>query len=304
MRILQSSNYSHAPKAWSGRRPKLWFLALQLTVTLTFLARGWLYWRWDSPVRGIFWQEDWWTPVLDKWFNTTWDDFAYESDAYITKGIEWTGILLMLLALAPLFLKRDQSSWKQQWWLKLPILLGCGILLIDNIGRYCESDFNVGMFIEHTLQVFAPLFLLLYPLAIRLPSTWAHICAFFASLTFIGHGLFAFGYYPVPAKFINMTIDILRFSETFALKFLYVMGILDFIVAVTIFIPALRRLTLYYMITWGFVTAAARVVANVNSAEKYYALDPWVAETIVRTSHWLIPLILLAMLPKVLGKKT
>ena len=33
---------------------------LQFIVSVTFLARGWLTWRWDSPIRELIWEEKWW----------------------------------------------------------------------------------------------------------------------------------------------------------------------------------------------------------------------------------------------------
>ena len=57
---------------WRQERSDVWMLLLQACVSITLIARGWLTWRWDSPIRGLVWQEDWWSGLLDSQFNVTW----------------------------------------------------------------------------------------------------------------------------------------------------------------------------------------------------------------------------------------
>ena len=56
------------------------------------------------------------------------------------------------------------------------------------------------------------------------------------AVTFISHGLYALNYYPRPGHFTEMVMDILGVKEATAILFLNVAGILDFVIAVGIFI--------------------------------------------------------------------
>ena len=90
-----------------------------------------------------------------------------------------------------------------------------------------------------------------------------------------------------------MTTEILPLSETASLMFLKIVGWLDFIVVALIFLPITRRAGLAYMVCWGGLTTLARILAYYDSELPRYGLDPWLIEALVRTPHWLIPLLLL-----------
>ena len=71
--------------------PRRLEFALKLCVSLTLLARGWLTWRWDSPIRGLIWKEDWWSGILEQQTNLTWNEFAMISDPGITNLLAGLG---------------------------------------------------------------------------------------------------------------------------------------------------------------------------------------------------------------------
>ena len=81
-------------------RSQRWLTWLTLGTSLTLLARGWLTWRWDSPIRGLFWQEDWWSPLLDR-VGLSWKSWAENSDAFISPFLDVLGIFLVLAAIIP-----------------------------------------------------------------------------------------------------------------------------------------------------------------------------------------------------------
>ncbi|MEM7601057.1 MAG: hypothetical protein AAF357_06535, partial [Verrucomicrobiota bacterium] len=85
---------------------------------------------------------------------------------------------------------------------------------------------------------------------------------------------------------------ILGVSQGAALTILSVAGWLDILFAVGIFIRSVRMISLVYLILWGAATAAARVVAHFDLGASTWALNPWAFETAVRTSHWMLPLLL------------
>ncbi|MDF1825018.1 MAG: hypothetical protein P1U68_10275 [Verrucomicrobiales bacterium] len=265
-----------------------WLFLLKICVSVTLFARGWLTWKWDSPVRSLIWQEDWWSSLIEKTTGVSWRTFATTSDPWISGGLGAMGIILMSGAILPWI--ADRSCCRGIRWLLVPMTL---LLLLDGFASWVAVDYRFGMAIEHTLQIVTPLalFLALGP-NLSLPR-WQLIVSIAAALTFIGHGCFAAGIHPVPLSYQNMTMNILGVSQDTAIRLLSVAGWLDLIVAICLFFPRTGIISLFYLITWGGATACARVVAHFDLNATGYALDPWAFETAVRTSHWLLPLLLL-----------
>lgn len=256
----------------------LWITGLQTCVSVTLLARGWLTWRWDSPIRGLFWNEGWWGGRID------WTKFATGSDEAITRGLETLGIVLMGCAVIPWLIDLPKLRWSR--WLLIPL---AGVLGIDAFARFIDSGNQFGMGIEHSSQWGCPLLLLAAVQWPRGGKAWCVAAMVATMLTFVGHGLYAFGFHPVPLKYRTMTSALLGLSEVGTLRFLYIAGILDFVAAAALFLKPLQRFALYYMIVWGAATAFARVCTGPS-------LDPWLMETVVRSSHWMIPLLILALI--------
>jgi hypothetical protein len=264
---------------------------LQLVVSLIFLARGWLTWRWDSPIRELIWQEAWWTPVL-KNFDITWSHFARTSDAWISPTLDAIGIFLVISALLPWLSGIARLGWMR--WLLLP---GIVIVILDAFSRWVAKDMQAGIGMEYALQIATPMALLILlgakTTSARRENLIKWILLIAAASTFTGHGLYAIGYYSVPLEFRMMTTEILPLSETASLMFLKIVGWLDFIVVALIFLPITRRAALAYMACWGGLTTLARILAYYDTELPRYGLDPWLIEALVRTPHWLIPLLLL-----------
>lgn len=170
------------------------------------------------------------------------------------------------------------------------------LLLIDSFARWVAVDYDFGMAIEHSLQMVTPiaLFLALGP-SLSLPK-WKVLVSVASALTFIGHGFYAAGIHPVPLSYQNMTMNILGVTQETAIRLLSVAGWLDIIVAIGVFIPKVRFVAIIYLVLWGGATALARIVAHIDLNAAGYALDPWAFETMVRTSHWLLPLLLLLLI--------
>ena len=111
------------------------------------------------------------------------------------------------------------------------------------------------------------------------------------SFCFIGHGLYALDFAPLPAEFINMTMQITHLNEGYARTFLSLMGCVDLIAAIMIYIPIqeFRRSALLYMIIWGLLTALARPLGQ-PFISIFDHLIQWGPEFIWRLTHALIPL--------------
>jgi hypothetical protein len=86
---------------WRESQPALWLFLLKLSACLTLGARGWLTWQADSPIRGLFWQEAWWSSLLKNSAGIPWDDWAKESDPYITITLSCIGLILIAIAIVP-----------------------------------------------------------------------------------------------------------------------------------------------------------------------------------------------------------
>ena len=265
---------------------------LQVIVSVTFLARGWLTWRWDSPIRGLVWEEKWWTPVLAK-YDVTWSHFARTSDQWITPTLERLGMFLIASAFIPWLAGSSSIRWLR--WFLVPATL---ILILDSFSRWVGKDMQAGMAMEHVLQMMAPIVLLIFLgrkslVAPKRDAIVRWLLMIAAAVTFVGHGLYAMGYYSVPLHFQMMTIEILGLSEEGSFQFLKVMGWLDFLVVPFLLLPRTRWMALFYMFCWGGVTALARILAYWDEALPKNGMDPWAIEALVRTSHWAIPFWLL-----------
>jgi len=217
-----------------------------------------------------------------------WDSYAATSDPYLTIIFQFSGALMMLLGLMALWLRPCHRISSHA------MLLGFLLLVLHQFAAWSEKDFQIGMLLELCLQAIAPLLLWLRLRGVE-SSKLVLSVSIAAAATFIGHGLYAASYHPQPADFVTMTMKILRVSESGAQSFLHVAGWLDFLVAGLIFVPVqkVRIGALGYMVFWGGVTALARLVANYSPVLAFHGLDPWIAEMLVRTAHWALPLWLL-----------
>ena len=95
-----------------------------------------------------------------------------------------------------------------------------------------------------------------------------------------------------------MTNNILGFSENGIRLFLKIAGILDFIIAVGLFVPfqKVQKAVLGYAVFWGVVTTFARIFGNFYSDYALSSLHQWGFEALFRFPHFLIPLTLLIYL--------
>ena len=95
-----------------------------------------------------------------------------------------------------------------------------------------------------------------------------------------------------------MVIHIFGCSESTAISFLYIAGILDFIIAILIFIPKVSKFALWYAIIWGLLTAFARIVANFYIDFPWQSIHQNLYGVLYRLPHGLVPFItLLLILP-------
>lgn len=280
----------------------LWWIAL--AAFFVFFGRAWQHLIWDSPLRTVFWDESLMSRFFGPVFQMTWNEYVTsgDSDFWIQFAIRAAGAFFVLCTGTVLYLglrsiktnTQDTSGTSSSHFISKSALFIGGALLVGlSLLYWKEKFYQHGQFLEYASQFGAP-FLLLYALRGGNKALLFLSLKICIALTFICHGLYAIGYYPVPGNFQDMTMTLLGVSNAQALLFLKVAGILDIIVGVGIFLKPLEKISLIYCVIWGFATAFARIAANVTYQNLGPDLLQWVPETLYRLPHGFIPLAMLA----------
>lgn len=266
------------------------FQILAIATVCLFLGRGYGYIFYGSPIRALVWDQALFGPVVEGVFGMEWTDFAGSLAVDRTlNGITRTvGLVFWLCAAAALALWRRPGRRR----LRYVLYPGSGLLLVHALLDTKEHFFHIAQFFEHGVQVATPL-LLVYATGGQGDGRQLRLLRYIrlaVAVTFVAHGLYAVGAYPVPAKFVNMTIGILGCSEPAARTFLLAAGWLDFVAAACLFVPRWQRPGLIYMVLWGFLTALARVVYGFSWGFPLESLHGYLYQTVFRLPHGLVPL--------------
>ncbi len=265
-------------------------MILKLSACCVFAARGWLYLRQFGLLSTFFWHQRWLEQPLLQFFGMSWESYAAVSEPFIISMHRLLGCLFIVAAVSVWWV-RPRSSWGNG-------VVGAGLLFLLShwFLRWVDANYQFPMLLELFLQCGTPLLLLLYK---RIPNRcWAVIVGLFISFTFVGHGLYALGFgVPRPHSYVNMTMKLVELSEPNSITFLIVHGSFDLLLPVALLFPyRVRMIWLTYATAWGMATSMARVLSHFTLAEKYYGMDPWLAETVVRFPHGLVPFALILFL--------
>lgn len=249
---------------------------------------------WEVPYRSLLWSESFVRSLIPGLSAAAWSEYATSPrmDTVIQNGMHFIGMLLLTIGLAAIGMRRirrGQTDCAQRWLIPATGILGFVSLLI-----FKEAGFRIGMLIEYTAQVMSPL-LLYWALKGAPAGKLTRALTAVIALTFLGHGLFAVGYYPIPGNFIDMTINTLGVSEAGAVTFLQAAGVLDFVICVALFHPRTRRAGLFYAAAWGLLTTLARPVSSLLLLNSTDELPYWVFQSLLRMPHFLLPLALLRL---------
>ena len=260
----------------------------RLLVCLTFLGRAWQHLRWDAPVRAILWNQALLKPIITDMLGIPWQHWVGDLavDAGIQTSIRVMGGIYLICAITA-WLVTARRRWAQ-------VILGLGSLLLFFLAflYYFDQYKRLGQWAEYTLQWSVPLFLIL-AIRGRLRHPRTLFCLKLAvALTFIGHGMYAAGIYPMPGHFVTMLMNGLHLSENSARALLVGAGYMDFAVALMLFVPHAHRFAIAYTCFWGFATAAARLVAYYDALQWVAWLDGWLYQCLFRVVHGGIPLML------------
>lgn len=268
-------------------------LLLRILVFCLFFGRGWQGLFWDLPLRTFFWDQSLLEGIVTTLTADTWQNYVTNKSFNVDQFIDSLGVGIggfwMCCAIVVLFFR---ETWKLGKWL---LYLGSFSLSLLALLYFKDKFWQVGQFFEYATQVTAPLILvhILYG-GQNTPRFRTTLKAIIAT-TFICHGLYAYAYYPQPGIWIQWCMDVLYFKEDqTASQFLIVMGVLDFIAAVLLFVPFkwISSLAIWYCIIWGILTSLARLVGNFYIEMFWESLHQHAYQALYRLVHGGIPLLL------------
>lgn len=284
-------------------------ILLLLSAVAVLTGRGLQGLLHDLPLRALLWDEGSFAGVAKL--------LGYEWSAWVTSAEVNEKIALFIKLIGGYLLVGGLLLCWPKWRItrlnRLNMVWLGGVLFALLLLSTKENFWRFGYFIEYALQVGSP-FLLLAVLRGRTAVSLLPAMRVLTALTFIGHGLFAMGYYPVPFHFLLMTMEGLggiylnftgaMLSETEARSFLYFVGWLDFLAAATLLIPwhklgfsnsinkLLLSIALGWIIPWALLTTMARWWSNAGFSSFSNLLFYWGPEVLIRLPHVLIPLLI------------
>ncbi len=262
-----------------------------------FAGHGWAIWNGDMPIRALLFDEGLMSGPVESVLGIDWGPWVSSLDIgdRIDAAVRIQAWVFLLYAAAFLVPLRGRAT------AVICTAASLNLAFLAWLG-YLDAGVGIGQLLEQAGQVALPLVLCLALCGGGCRGGRA-LASVAIAITFIAHGLFAINLqadltwlnHPRPGKFTEMTMRCLGLgTEPAANRILVAAGILDFVVALLIFVPGLtRRLALGYMVAWGFLTALARPWAYFDAAESADSLNAWLPEALQRAPHFAIPLYLL-----------
>lgn len=274
-------------------------LFLKISCFFIFIGRAYQHLFWDAPFRSLLWDQNLLEPIIDGIFNLSWNDYvtSLEVDNYIQQAIKITGILYIICAILILVIHQHSKQW-----IKNIICIGGINLVLLSLLITKDKFYHLAMFFEHSIQFCLP-FVLLYFLKNKNRYRLQSILKIILALAFVCHGLYAIGaLYPLPANFVTMTLNILPIDEPTAKLLLLVMGIIDFVIAIGVFVPKIAKPFLIYATFWGIATALARLISPLTYGFSLDIFHQYLYLVLYRIPHGLVPLLILLVSLKPLRK--
>ena len=260
------------------------FLLRILGVTL-FLGRAWECFRWKTKLSNVIWDPQRFGKNLESIYGKSLNEiYSQKLSEPLLNGIDTAlGVIFIVAAIACVLTKPKLRGLN---WLIYLGTLGLGLVYF---AMYYSKAFYFGYLLEHSLQMYCGIALVLATKKVAIPKLMG-ILKILTAITFVCHGLFAVGYYPMPGKFIDYMITGFGMDQSTAQTSLIILGILDFIFAILIFIPKVAKPALIYGIIWGFLTALARVWTTFSWDFLGNWFDQYFFEFVVRMCHFIVPL--------------
>ncbi|SEE03982.1 hypothetical protein SAMN04487765_1190 [Tenacibaculum sp. MAR_2010_89] len=261
---------------------------LKISTFFIFSGRAYQHLFWDAPYRSVFWDQQLLEPIINFVFNTSWQSYVTNLNTdhaiqFLTKSI---GGLYTVCAIISLTITETSKKWQ------LTILkLGAVSIVVLAMLITKNKFYHLIMFFEHAIQFGVPIALIYY-LKTRNIHQLIFKLKIFIALAFTCHGMYAIGvFYPLPGNFVTMTLNILPITETSAKNLLFIAGIIDFIIAIGLFIPKVAKTMLLYACFWGFITAFARIISGLSYDVSLSIMHQYMYLVLYRIPHGLIPLL-------------
>lgn len=256
---------------------------------------GWaiIHIYWEGPYRTFFWSEEHFKFFVENYGNINWSEYVSSPnvDKNLTLFSRIIGYFLAATGILSLFNPRILHRYGS------PLVVSSLILFFVAYLGFIDSGYRVGMLIEYASQFAIPALTFFYFRGYLDDGRLLFYLRLLVFMTFLGHGLFAIGYYPIPGKFTDMVIQIMSVDEATAHHLLRMAGFIDLALCLVIWIPELGAFAAAYCVFWGFVTALARpltyILLDVPSFEGYLH---WGAQALYRGPHFLIPLAILIIM--------
>ncbi|MCP4441822.1 MAG: hypothetical protein GY810_23190 [Aureispira sp.] len=264
-------------------------LLLQILTITIFIGRAWQGIFWDLPLRSLLWDQNLMQGIVESIYNGSWHEYVTDPkvDTFInnlgvTFGVFWAICASIILVLKP-----------NRKWLRIPIYIGAALLIGLAFLYWKSKYYALGQLFEYSIQISTPILLVYAVLGGFNSHKFRGALKVIIAISFICHGLYAYGYYPVPGPWLQWCLDVFMLpTESSAYTFLYLMGILDFLAAILIFFRPTFNIAIWYCIIWGTMTALARIVANFYIDAPLYSLHQWGYETMFRLVHGGLPFFL------------
>jgi len=265
-------------------------------VVVFLWARAYQHFFFEGPYRSFFLDQALFGGIQNLISDLSWLEFVTDPQTdrgilFYTRFMAWVWLLTGLLIFG---YRRVPVRWL---WISA-ILSSLGLLFYA-ASDYLDKGYQLAQWIEYAAQIAMPV-LMVFLLHKGVNRRWLFVAKVAIALTFIGHGLYALGYFPVPGHFVYMTTAILGVSDSGARDLLFVAGVLDLVAVVFLFVPKIDKYALMYCILWGFLTALARPVAYIEPGPVFWvSVHQSMYEFFVRIPHFILPLCVLW-----LGKRT
>lgn len=263
---------------------------LKIASMAVLLGWAWHLLWWEAPFRALV-HNPYMTKPLVELLGGEWSAFVQRPlvRKAIHYGETFLGLVLLLCGLSVPFAEKGSLA-------RSSLVAGGGILVLIAFVTFLDRTLMLGCFFEFAAQILTPFILYKATGENERAGSSLHFWLKAAiALTFLSHGLFAIGYYPVPGNFMDMVIIIFDVNNDIARQYLQIAGIMDFLVAVGILFPRIRTPFLVYAVIWGFLTALARPMGHYFPDNVSYTLTRYLHEFVLRTPHFLLPVILLWM---------
>lgn len=292
-----------------GKIRKFEFRLIQVLTIFLFLGRAWQCFFFDTPIRGLLFDEYLLKGFVENWIGISWKDYA---QLYANRCVLYSesvfAVLLLFSSLGAIFIK----SWRigsSQF-----VRIGAGLLIVLALLHYKEQAYALGKLFEYSIQCALPFILVYLSRGDNLNTNrFRAILATLIATTFFCHGLYACGYYPQPHVWIEWCMSIFNLvgidDEEKTRILLCIVGGGDFVVAFLLLLiwieskvqgKKLKSLyqgfiwgAIWYCTIWGTLTALARITANFYFDTPVESLSQWWFQTSYRLGHGGLPLFLL-----------